>query len=67
MTNCKWYHKYGDWSKPFQSEQQRATGSFGQIRTYPVAIQQRVCSACGHVDARIVYEGTLRQEGTNHE
>jgi hypothetical protein len=66
MSECKWYHKYGDWSKPFQSEQQRETGSFGSIRTYPVVVQQRICNMCGHVDARIVYDGTLPKE-VNHE
>jgi len=56
MRICRWtawIHQWSTWGEPYSGTQTRETGHFGDVRSYPVVVQSRVCKRCGAVDHRI--------------
>ena len=51
------WHKYGKWSKPFDSETTRPTGNFGDWRNVAIVQQSRTCQKCNRIDTRYIRDG----------
>ena len=62
------FHKFTNWTQPFNSRQKRDNGSFGNFTMIPVTVQERTCPACGLVQARMIREGSVedQQKGGNN-
>lgn len=54
---CLVFHRYGKWSRPFNSKKVRSRGEFGSISQDDVVVQERKCAKCNHVKVRIVRDG----------
>jgi len=56
------WHKFGKWSKPFNSTTTRATGEFGDWREVSIVQQTRVCEVCDYVQSREVRDGKVEDQ-----
>lgn len=59
------WHKFGKWSKPFDSEMEKGFGHFGETTTIKVVLQQCTCTKCNLVKTRVIREGQLKNKRAN--
>jgi hypothetical protein len=52
-------HKFGNWSKPYNTTQHRNFGGFGDYHTVEVVEQSRVCRKCNKFESRIIKDGKI--------
>lgn len=59
---CRVFHRYGKWSRPFNSKKVRSRGEFGNTSQDDVVVQERKCSSCNYVQVRIVRDGRIEDK-----
>lgn len=53
------FHKWSNWSAPFNSTITRSRGSFGGTSVDDVVVQERTCNKCGKIQAVVLRDGKI--------
>ena len=53
------FHKWGNWSQPYNTEATRSRGNFGGTSKDEIVMQERKCSKCNKVTTRYLRDGKL--------
>lgn len=54
------WHSWSKWSAPKKAEQACSVGSFGEVRNFPITVQQKSCSKCGKVKTRKIMNAQVK-------
>jgi hypothetical protein len=53
------FHKWTNWSEPYETTERRSFGNFGEHRDVKVVVQDKTCIKCRKTEVRKIREGGL--------